>query len=172
MIKTCAMMLAMLALPFAAQAQTKFHDVEANEATGPVKSIESSVMGQSQTITFSQDGKMTGGNLKNVVYDADGYIKAAEMEGFQGMEMKVSYKWENGKIVSRTMDMGGGRSFTTTIKYNEKGAPASESMNFGGQAMENPYTNYKYDDHGNWISRTGSMMGQEMEQVRTIKYYE
>ena len=37
MIKTCAMMLAMLALPFAAQAQTKFHDVEANEATGPVK---------------------------------------------------------------------------------------------------------------------------------------
>ena len=45
-------------------------------------------------------------------------------------------------------------------------------MNFGGQAMENPYTNYKYDDHGNWISRTGSMMGQEMEQVRTIKYYE
>ena len=31
---------------------------------------------------------------------------------------------------------------------------------------------YKFDDKGNWISRKGSMMGQEMEQTRKIEYYE
>jgi hypothetical protein len=45
-------------------------------------------------------------------------------------------------------------------------------MDMGGQEMSIPYTDYKYDDHGNWISRKVSMMGQEMEQTRTIEYYE
>ena len=42
----------------------------------------------------------------------------------------------------------------------------------GGQKMETPYTNYKFDAKGNWISRKASMMGQEMEEQRTIEYYE
>jgi hypothetical protein len=45
-------------------------------------------------------------------------------------------------------------------------------MDMGGQEMETPYTDYKYDAKGNWISRKSSMMGQEMEQTRTIEYYE
>ena len=45
-------------------------------------------------------------------------------------------------------------------------------MDFGGQNMESPYTDYKFDDKGNWISRKTSMMGQEMEQTRKIEYYE
>ena len=45
-------------------------------------------------------------------------------------------------------------------------------MDCGGQKMESPYTDYKYDEHGNWISRKASMMGQEVEQTRTITYYE
>ena len=45
-------------------------------------------------------------------------------------------------------------------------------MNIQGQDMTSPYTDYKYDDHGNWISRKASMMGREMEQTRTITYYE
>ena len=54
----------------------------------------------------------------------------------------------------------------------EKGAPSSEIVNVGGQEMSMPYTDYKYDDHGNWISRKTTIMGQEMEQKRTIEYYE
>ena len=65
-----------------------------------------------------------------------------------------------------------GQEMTTTRTHNEKGAPATESMNFGGQEMVNPYTEYKYDDHGNWISRKASMMGREMVQTRTIEYFE
>jgi hypothetical protein len=34
------------------------------------------------------------------------------------------------------------------------------------------YTDKKYDEKGNWISRKTSMMGQKMEQTRTIEYYE
>lgn len=59
-MKKVMMMLALMAIPFAMQAQTKFHDVEVNEATGPVKSIkQAGMMGRGeQVINFSQDGKM------------------------------------------------------------------------------------------------------------------
>ena len=51
-------MLALLTVALTMQAQTKFHDVEANEATGPVKTISQNMMGQDQTVTFTKDGKM------------------------------------------------------------------------------------------------------------------
>jgi hypothetical protein len=69
------------------------------------------------------------------------------------------------------MDFGQG-AMTQTYTYNEKGAPASMSMNMMGQDMNIPYTDYKYDAKGNWISRKTSMMGQEIEQTRKIEYYE
>lgn len=164
------MMLAMLAVCFTMQAQTKFHDVEANQATGPVKKIVSNVMGREQVINFTQEGKMQQEGMSGAVYDADGYIQSAKMS-FQGQEVEIKYKWENGKIVSQTMNVMG-NEMTIKRTYNEKGAPASESMDMGGQEMKMPYTDYKYDDHGNWISRKVSMMGQEMEQTRTIEYFE
>lgn len=171
MKKAFMMMLALVALPMAMQAQTKYQDVEANEATGAVKSIETSLMGMAQVTTFTPDGKMTREGLSDAVYDADGYLQSCKMS-FQGNVMSFSYKWENGKIVSQTMDMGGGQAFTISRTYNEKGAPAADTFDMGGQVMDNPYTDYKYDDHGNWISRKTNMMGQEMEQTRTITYYE
>ena len=87
------------------------------------------------------------------------------------MKITTTYKWENGKVASQSMDFGQG-SMTQVFKYNEKGAPASMSMDMMGQQMETPYTDYKYDDHGNWISRKTEMMGREMVQTRTIEYYE
>ncbi len=169
-LKKACMMLAMLALPFAMQAQTKFHDVEANEATGPVKSMVVNVMGQQQTINFTQDGKMQREGMTDAKYDENGYLQSAKMEA-QGMQMGFSYKWENGKVVGQTMEIMG-QSITTKRTYNEKGAPATETINMGGQEMTSAYQDYQYDSHGNWISRKPSMMGQEMEQKRTIEYYE
>ena len=168
-MKKVFMMMALLALPFAMQAQTKFHDVEANDATGAVKSIKSQMMGRDIVITFTEDGKMQREGMSDAKYDADGYLQSAKMS-FQGQDITITYKWENGRIKSQTMNMMG-QDVTTTRTYNEKGAPASESMNFGGNEMTNPYTDYQYDDHGNWISRKGSMMGREMTQTRTIEYY-
>ena len=169
-MKKVLMMLALMAIPFAMQAQTKFHDVEANEAQGPVKKISQNMMGRDQVTTFTQDGKMQRDGMSNVVYDANGYAQQATMT-FQGQDVIIKFTWKDGKLASQSMNMMG-NDMTTTRTYNEKGAPASEKINMGGQEMENPYTDYKYDAKGNWISRKASMMGQEMEQTRTIEYYE
>ena len=175
-MKRALLMVALAAVPFAMQAQTKFHDVELNEATGPVKSItQSGMMGQGeQVVKFSQDGKMEADGLSGLVYDENGYLQKAErsVESPMGnMKITTTYKWENGKVKSQTMDFGQG-AMTQVYKYNEKGVPASMSMDMMGQSMESPYTDYKFDDHGNWISRKTEMMGQSMEQTRKIEYYQ
>ena len=168
-MKKVILMMAMLAVSFGMQAQSKFHDVELNDATGAVKSIKSQMMGHDIIITFTEDGKMQREGMSDAMYDVDGYMQSVKMS-MRGQEVTIKYKWENGRVKSQTMNMMG-QDMTMTRTYNEKGAPATESMNFGGNEMSNPYTDYKYDDHGNWISRKGSMMGQEMVQTRTIEYY-
>ena len=169
-MKKIMMMMAVLAVSFAAQAQSKFHDVEANEATGPVKSISMNMMGQNIVTNFSKDGKMQGESYSDAVYDEQGYLKSVKRTMMQ-QQVEVKYTWENGRIVSQTMNMMG-RDMVVKFTYNDKGAIAAQIMDMGGQEMNMPYTDYKYDDHGNWISRKMSMMGNEMEQTRTIEYYE
>ena len=169
-MKKVLMMLALMAIPFAMQAQTKFHDVEANEAQGPVKKISQDMMGRMQVTTFTQDGKMQRDGMSNVVYDANGYAQQATLT-FQGQDVTMKYTWKDGKLATQSMNMMG-NDMVIKYKYNDKGAVASQSMDMGGQEMETPYTDYKYDAKGNWISRKSSMMGQEMEQTRTIEYYE
>ena len=164
------MMIAMLALPFAMQAQTKFHDVEANGAKGPVKSISTSMMGMTRTIEFTEDGQMKSSEISNVVYDENGYLQSATMS-MQGQSTDVKYTWEDGRVKSQTINMMG-QDIKTTSNYDENGVVTSETIDMGGQKMESPYTNYEFDDHGNWISRKASMMGQEMVTTRTITYYQ
>ena len=172
-MKKVLMMLALMAIPFAMQGQTKFHDVEANEAQGPVKKITSNTMGRDQVTTFTQDGKMQREGLTNAVYDANGYLQSATMTMMQGEAIDLKYTWKDGKIVSQSMNIMG-RDMVTKRTYNDKGAVAEESMDMGGGGREVkiPYTDYKYDAKGNWISRKTSIMGQDMEQTRTIEYYE
>ena len=88
-MKKLMMMVAMLAVSFAMQAQTKFHDVELNEAKGAVKCIKSNRMGQDIVINFTQDGKMSQQGMKDAKYDADGYLQSAKME-MMGNEIEVS----------------------------------------------------------------------------------
>ena len=168
-MKKIMLMFAMLVISFAMQAQTKFHDVEAQEAYGKVKSITVSVMGQSQTSTFDENGKLISGAMSDIVYDADGYAKSAKLE-MMGQKLAVEYKWENGKVVGTTIEAMG-QKITSIRTFNDKGATDKETINMGGQTMETPYTDYKYDDKGNWISRKSSMMGQTLEQTRTIEYF-
>ena len=164
------MMLALMAIPFAMQGQTKFHDVEANEAQGPVKKISQNIMGHNQVTTFSQDGKMQREGVTDAVYDANGFLQSMKMS-FQGNEVTIKYTWKDGKLATQSMDMMG-NPMTFIFTYNDKGAIASQSMDMGGQEMKMEYTDYKYDAKGNWISRKTQMMGQDMEQTRTIEYYE
>lgn len=169
-MKKLMMTIALFVIAFASQAQTKFHDVEVNEATGPVKKMIVNVMGREQTYNFTKEGKMQIDGLSDAVYDADGYLQSVKL-AMMGQEATIKYKWENGKIASQSTSVMG-QEIKTKRTYNEKGAPSSEIVNVGGQEMSMPYTDYKYDDHGNWISRKTTIMGQEMEQKRTIEYYE
>ena len=168
-MKKIMMMIALLAIPFAMQAQ-KFHDVEANEAKGNVKSISMDMMGMNQTINFSEDGKVSSSEITDAVYDENGYILSAKIN-IQGMSAPVKYEWENGRIKTRTVTVNG-NVIKTIRNFDENGVLTSESMDMGGNVMEIPYSDYKYDDKGNWISRKTSMMGQEMTTSRTITYYE
>ena len=169
-MKKVLMMIAMLALPFAMQAQTKFHDAELSEAQGAVKKISQDMMGRQQVTTFSEDGKMQREGMTDAKYDAEGYLQSAK-QSMMNQSVVVKYKWENGRVASQTMNVMG-NDMEMKYTYNDKGAIAAQIMNMGGQEVSIPYTDYKYDDHGNWISRKMSMMGNEMEQTRKIEYYE
>jgi len=164
------MMLALMAVPFAMHAQTKFHDVEANEAQGAVKKISQNMMGRDQVTTFTQDGKMQREGVTEAIYDANGFLQSMKMS-FQGQDVTIKYTWKDGKLATQSLDMMG-NPMTFTFTYNDKGAVASQSMDMGGQEMKMEYTDYKYDAKGNWISRKTNMMGQDMEQTRTIEYFE
>ena len=102
---------------------------------------------------------------------SEGFMQSAKMTMMQGQEITVKYAWENGKLVSQTMNVMG-NDMVMKLKYDEKGYLKAQVMDMGGQEMEIPYTDYKFDSHGNWISRKTQMMGQEREQTRTIEYYE
>ena len=169
-MKKVLMMFALLAISFAMQAQSVFHDVEANEAQGAVKKIIQNMMGRDQVTNFTKDGKMQREGVTKAVYDADGFLQSMTMS-MQGQEVTVKYTWKDGKLATQSLDMMG-NAMTFTFAYNDKGAVASQSMNMGGQEMKMEYTDYKYDAKGNWISRKTNMMGQEMEQTRTIEYFE
>ena len=117
---------------------------------------------------------MQAEGLSGLVYDDNGYLQKAvrEVETPQGnMKITTTYKWENGKVQSQSMDFGQG-AMTQVFKYNEKGVIASATMDMMGQEMTTPFTDYQFDDHGNWISRKTEMMGRQIEQKRTIEYYE
>ncbi|MBO6191387.1 MAG: hypothetical protein J6N98_03185 [Prevotella sp.] len=167
-MKKVLMMLALMAIPFAMQGQTKFHDVEANEAMGAVKKISQNIMGHDQVTTFSPDGKMQREGVTDAVYDANGFLQSMKMS-FQGQDITVKYTWKDGKLATQSMNIMG-NDMTFSFEYNDKGAVASQSM--AGRDMKMEYTDYKYDAKGNWISRKTQMMGQEMVQERTIEYYE
>lgn len=168
-MKKIMMMIALLALPFAMQAQ-KFHDVEANEAKGPVKSMTVTVMGMSRTVNFSEDGKLLPSDeTSDPVYDENGYMQSAKLN-IQGQSTEVKFIWENGRLKAQIVNVMG-QEIKTIHNYDENGVIISETMDMGGQKMDLPYTDQKFDDHGNWISRKSSMMGQEMVSTRTIVYY-
>lgn len=147
----------------------KYHDVECNEAKGPVKSMTTEMMGDSRTINFSEDGKMQSAEMSDAVYNVNGYLQSAKMS-VQGQNLGIKFAWENGRLKSQTINMMG-QDIKTSFNYDENGVVKSQAIDMGGQVMESTYTEYKFDDHGNWISRKASMMGQEIITTRSFTYY-
>ena len=129
-MKKIMMMIAMLALPFAMQAQSKFHDVEANEAKGPVKTMTMDMMGMSRTTNFTEDGKMQSGEMTDAVYDENGYIQSAKIS-IQGQSSTIKFTWENGLLKSQSVNMMG-NDIKTTHNYDANGLITSDTIDMGG----------------------------------------
>ena len=161
-----------------------YHDIEANDATGPVKSIttlpenwKGGIAASSVTL-FSLDGKMHDEENIDTKYDANGYLQSFKRTVEQGQAI-ISYKWENGKLVSWTYsDENQLTDLKCTYTYNESGTLASQSIIyvFGDQKKEEitSFTHYKYDERGNWISRWVSprIKNDGYLEYRIIDYYE
>ena len=169
-MKKILTILALLTATLGMQAQAKFHDVEVNDAKGPVKKISTEIMGRPQVTTFTKEGKMEREGLSDAVYDADGYLQSFKLTTEMG-SITMKYTWENGRVKSQTVNVMD-QDMVTTLNYDEKGQIKSQDMNMGGQAFSNPYSDYQFDSHGNWISRKTSFMGQDVTQTRNIEYYE
>ena len=88
----------------------------------------------------------------------------------QGQSTPVKFLWENGRLQGQVINVMG-NDLKIINKYDVKGVITGTSIDLGGNVMDSPYSDIKLDDHGNWISRKASMMGQEMENTRTIVYY-
>ncbi len=161
--------LALLAIPFVLMAQKEFHDARIHMATGHIKSITASVMGTSRVITFTHDGKMMQEGMSNPIYDAKGYLQSMSFS-VEGMPSTVKYKWENGRVTSSVLNVMG-TIITTKHTYDEKGANIMDVLIMKEQEIQTQYSDYKYDERGNWISRKAYMAGQTIENTRKIEYY-
>jgi antitoxin component YwqK of YwqJK toxin-antitoxin module len=172
-MKKAIMMLVLLAAPFALQAQTKFHDVELNEANGPVKSItQSGMMGRGeQVVNFTQDGKMQAEGLSGLVYDENGYLQSIVSQiGGKKTITNTTFIWEDGRVKTQIATRKNKKVITTNV-YDDRGILVRQIIEQDGQVVTYDYYDIQLDDHGNWTSRKTKVAGIEIIYPRTIQYY-
>ena len=148
----------------------RFHDVELNEAKGAVKRIKRSSDGH--VINFTKDGKMSQRGLKNAKYDSHGFLQSVKIQ-----MISFIYKWENGRLVGYNWNADGDNLIGSEekITYNEDGtikATSSTPVTGRSKIDYTYYSNYKFDERGNWISRTYELDNETHVEARTIEYYE
>lgn len=177
-MKKIFFVLASVAITLASQAQTKFHDVEANDAKGPVKTVtvKSDEKGQ-QVFSFSAEGKIESNatcTINNAVYDSNGYVLSYILTA-AGQKTEVSYVWENGRVKNQTCKVGG-FTLVNTCVYDKNGRMTSQIVNMGNIKTEATNYDFKFDDHGNWISRKTKVKVMGHEKVttttRSFEYYQ
>lgn len=161
----------LLAVAFAAQAQTKFHDLEANNVKGSVKCIKKMVYGEEMTINFDKDGKMHYKEMSDVKYDANGFIQSCTVDSPFG-KSSVTFKWENGRVKTKTTTIDD-VELSIAYTYDANGLPTSETFAImGDKHSDTTCSDYKFDSHGNWISRKCWDGEKEEVETRTLEYYE
>ena len=147
---------------------SRYHDVEYNEAQGNVKSITTSyVAGREKRIEFTEEGQEK--NMKDPVYDSNGYLQSNKRNMF-GFTFLANYTWENDRVVKIS---GNIMNLPAEIEYvyDAAGELTKNIVNLQGQITEGQYSDYEYDERGNWTKRTFSLTGKEFTETRTIEYY-
>jgi hypothetical protein len=147
---------------------SRYHDVELNEAQGNVKSITlRDLAGKVKRIEFTEEGQEK--NLKDPVYDSNGYLQSHKRNMF-GFTFVANYTWEYDRV---TKISGNVMNMPAEIEYvyDAAGELTSNIVNLQGHRTEGMYSDYEYDERGNWTKRNYSLAGKEFTETRTIEYY-
>ena len=154
--------------------QVRYHDVEYHEAKGKVKSITYSP-GPDETEAsiseFTIDGKEK--DLTGVQYDSNGYrVSEKYTPDEDGSITTAKIMWKDGRVfkaIASDKEM----TYTLNYIYNAKGELIERSLSIGDtkSGFKYQYSDYKYDDRGNWISRKIVFMEEQWTETRTIVYY-
>lgn len=146
------------------------------------------VVADGDTLRFSREGRWTNApgwsadekpwlspsyqRQSRWQHNADGYLvrklEASQMDG----EYAVDYAWSGGRLASERSPYG-----TTTYAYDEDGVPLSATYAYtdadgtpaGGEEVR--YSDYRYDDTGNWIERREHRGPKQQTVRRAIAYY-
>ncbi len=162
--------IALLAAACCGQAQTRFHDLEANEVNGPVKAIIIKNWGKPFITYFSPEGKMESEKLSDAIYDENGYLQSIVSQvGGKRTITHTTFIWENGRIKTQIATRKN-KKVVTTNEYDDKGILVRQIIDTDGHQVEYEYYDIKFDDHGNWISRSTKVAGIEIRYPRTIEY--
>lgn len=185
-----------------AQSATRiYHDAEAYGLKGHVKSVTTKEHYNDKIQQFSPDGaiivsdeyKITRdkkGRLTDLIIDTT-YLDSTFVDGkfvpdpYDYYEW-VSFVWDKKQVVEITcgqhslyqVSLGaGGGSAGLYFKYNRKGEVSTMTFQYKAAEPEiYTYSNYKYDDHSNWIERKVNLKYNETNETyietRSITYYE
>lgn len=127
------------------------------------------------------NGAQVGGALTDVKRDAEKrIIEYTEGEYDDIASYKITYDAKTGWVTKCVCDSEG--TVTTTLTYNEKGNVTQlkqdgfyQEMGAESETKVNETITYEYvkfDDHGNWTSRTAkSSDGTSWKETRRITYY-
>lgn len=125
------------------------------------------------TYTFSpagtlltQDGEPVNESTTKLTRDKNGYVTRMEVTTPEYI-IEASYRYNQG-TVCHNFTFINGQAFETVIKLDDE-ARAKEAST-GNYKVK--YSNYKYDQEGNWIYRKAKdNRGVSREERRTIEYY-
>lgn len=152
----------------------KYHDAKSDQIFGNAKSVTMSDGGGTQTMTYTNDGRIIMPGMSNPQYNGYGYMTGCNMtmNGMTGnMVFYYDSKWQ---VTKQVMSIAGG-SITQEYTYNANGTVRTETTTMSGdgmtQSMTISYTYQTFDSHNSWTRRTATCNGQSTTEARTIVYW-
>ena len=185
------------------QPQYKSPDLKMMQAKGNVRTIEGSFeefsyWTESKKIIFNRDGVFAFTLDKKFLSELEGEVERDEYGRFITINALMlgntinSFEYNNDGFIAKYYFSMEGCSSTTRYEYNDnddlvKKISTSECVGLGERyTSETTYSNYKYDSHGNWISRKCKTVSKNYDEfdelmeantsndteTRKITYYE
>ena len=160
-------------LCLSADGQT-FHDAENEQIVGHVKSVTYNRSNALETFTFDSEGRIQSKYISNARYDKDGWMTSCTYK-YMGHEVSMSLEYDpNHRLSSQKLSMDGGfikelyiyadglqvEKYILTVRYNNQ-----------EQSITTIYSNYEYDNQGNWTSRACSVGEYNSYESRNIVYW-